>query len=62
MFRSTKESTEKAIREELLNNNHNPDPSNVQDDGIMTKEKFDSLSYEEMAEYAAKDPEGFAKM
>ena len=31
-------------------------------DDVMTKEKFDNLSYEEMAAYAQKDPEGFAQM
>lgn len=62
MLKATRESTEKAVKADLLNNNPKPDPSNAQDDGVMTKEKFDSLSYEEMAAYAAKDPEGFAQM
>ena len=62
MLKTTRESTEKAVKADLLNNNPKPDASNAQDDGVMTKEKFDKLSYEEMVAYAEKDPEGFAQM
>ena len=62
MLKATRESTEKAVKADLLNNNPKPDASNAQDDGVMTKEKFDKLSYEEMVAYAEKDPEGFAQM
>lgn len=63
MVKATKESTEKAVREEMIKNNPKPDASNLggPDEG-MTPEKFNSLSYEEMVQYAEKDPDGFAKM
>ena len=62
MLKATRESAEKAVKADLLNNNPKPDPSNAQGDDVMTKEKFDTLSYEEMVAYAEKDPEGFAQM
>ena len=63
MVKSTRENTEKKVKEELLKNNPKPDATNMQvGDDVMTKEKFDNLSYEEMAAYAQKDPEGFAQM
>ena len=63
MVKSTRENTEKKVKEEVLKNKPKPDATNMQaGDDVMTKEKFDNLSYEEMAAYAQKDPEGFAQM
>lgn len=62
LFNATKESTELAVKADLLKNNPKPDATNAPDDGVVTKEKFNSMTYEEMAAFAAKDPEGFSKM
>ena len=62
MFNATKESTELAVKADLLKNNPKPTPTDVLDDGVVTQEKFNSMSYEEMADFARKDPEGFSKM
>lgn len=59
---ATKEETEKRVKAELLANNPKPDASNaLNQNGKVTKEDFDKMSYEEMSKFAAEHPDEFAK-
>lgn len=62
MFKLTQENTEKHVREEMLRNNPTPPASNTSDENEVTVEKFNKMSYEEMARFAKENPESFAKM
>ena len=57
LVKATKDSTEKSVKESLMK--HEPDPSNdgkkVKDDGQMTKEKFDKLTFAEQKEWKDKN-------
>ena len=59
---ATKEETEKRVKAELLANNPKPDASNaLNQNGKVTKEDFDKMSYEEMSKFATEHPDEFAK-
>ena len=63
MVNATKVATEQEVKASLLANNPKPNPSNDPNDtNAMTKEKFDKLSYEEMADFANAHPDEFARM
>lgn len=63
MFKETQAATAEKVKADFLANNPKPEPSNDPNgDGTITKEKFNSMSYEEMAKLAKEDPDTFAKM
>lgn len=63
MYNATKVETEQRVKNELLANNPKPNPTNLpENDGKVTKEQFDKMSYDEMMKFANEHPEEFAKM
>lgn len=63
MYNTTKTETEQRVKSELLANNPKPNPTNLpENDGKVTKEQFEKMSYDEMMKFASEHPEEFSKM
>ena len=63
MYNTTKAETEQRVKSELLANNPKPNPTNLpENDGKVTKEQFEKMSYDEMMKFASEHPEEFSKM
>lgn len=63
MYNTTKTETEQRVKSELLANNPKPNPTNLpENDGKVTKEQFNAMSYDEMMKFASEHPEEFSKM
>ena len=63
MYNTTKTETEQRVKSELLANNPKPNPTNLpENDGKVTKEQFNAMSYDEMMKFANEHPEEFSKM
>lgn len=63
MYNTTKAETEQRVKSELLANNPKPNPTNLpENDGKITKEQFNAMSYDEMMKFASEHPEEFSKM
>lgn len=61
-FNSLKELTEKKVKDDILNTDVTPNGSNVnskKDDGVMTWDKFQSLSLEEQNKFQSEHPQEF---
>jgi len=61
-FNSVKELTEKKVKDDILNTDVTPNGSNVnskKDDGVMTWDKFQSLSLEEQNKFQSEHPTEF---
>lgn len=61
-FNSVKELTEKKVKDDILNTDVTPNGSNVnskKDDGVMTWDKFQSLSLEEQNKFQSEHPQEF---
>ena len=62
IFKSQKVKVEEQVQKEYFNNNPTPPASNNQTGGdVMTKEKFDKLSYSEMIKFQQENPQLFAE-
>ena len=62
IFKSQKVKVEEQVKKEYFNNNPTPPASNNQTGGdVMTKEKFDKLSYSEMIKFQQENPQLFAE-
>lgn len=63
MYNATKVETEQKVKSELLASNPKPNATNVpENDGKVTKEQFNTMSYDEMMKFATEHPEEFSMM
>lgn len=61
-FNNLRETTSKKTKEDLLNIDAKPSIENKVQDGVMTWEKFQTLSSEEQNKFAEENPELFEKL
>lgn len=61
-FANHDEELSKQMTEKLLKNTPTPPPQNVNDNGGVTKEKLDKMSYNERVEFKNKNPELYEKL